>query len=740
MANIRGKLETRLTPPLHFIKKKLRNNLSISAKLSLRAVLARSKGALSFVTGVPARFAERTAEITEGRSVKLPGRLGSKSYSFETPSLAKNISEDAAARLLSKSRKELMGRGEIESSIVVPVFNQAAFTMQCLYSLLTEIDLRESEVIVVDNASTDDSAQMLSQFSDVIHVISNKENRGFVDACNQGATAARGKFLVFLNNDTEVLPGWLEHLEDTVKDKPSVGAVGSLFLYPDGSIQEAGAIVWKNGEAYHYGWGESPDNRRFNFAREIDYCSAASLLIRRDLFEQLGGFDRRFAPAYYEDVDLCFGVRSLGYQVIYQPMSRLIHYEGVTAGTDATIGMKQFQILNQGKFVEKWRDVLEREHLTKSLKRLAEASDRNRDRMRIIVFDERVPTPDRDAGSLRMFTILKILARLFHVIFVPLNRPGSLDYERELWQEGIETADAVDYRRLLTNQNVVAAIVSRPRVAEALIHRIRRVNPHTRVVFDMVDTHFIRFQREHDVSRDAQALADARHYRRLESRLAQASDLVWSASLEDKLVMEREAPNTRIEVVPTIHELHQGGKPFAERKDLLFIGNFAHRPNQDAVLFFQREVFPYLRQALPNLNLDVIGDNPSPDIVAYNSDTVRVRGYVPDVESYLRERRVFIAPLRFGAGIKGKVGEAMAHGIPVVTTSVGAEGFGLTHEFDVMIADDPKSFAAAIEQLYLQKDLWERVARNSRLRIEKHFTTDIIAQIIHQSLEELLGV
>jgi len=338
-----------------------------------------------------------------------------------------------------------------------------------------------------------------------------------------------------------------------------------------------------------------------------------------------------------------------------------------------------------------------------------------------------------------MLTILKILAERFHVIFVPLNRPKNPDYERDLWKEGIETADAVDYRHLLRNQKVVTAIVSRPRVAEAMLHRIRRVNPRVRVVFDMVDTHFIRFQREYEVSGTAQALAEARHYRKLESRLAQASDLVWSASVEDKLVMEREAPNTRIEVVPTIHKLHERGKSFAERKDLLFIGNLAHRPNRDAVLFFQREVLPHLRQTLPTVNLDIIGDNPSPDIVAYNSDTVRVRGYVPDVESYLCERRVFIAPLRFGAGIKGKVGEAMAHGIPVVTTSVGAEGFGLTHEFDVMIADDPESFAAAIEQLYSQKDLWERVAHNSRRRIEEYFTPDVIAQTIHQSLGEILG-
>jgi glycosyltransferase involved in cell wall biosynthesis len=352
----------------------------------------------------------------------------------------------------------------------------------------------------------------------------------------------------------------------------------------------------------------------------------------------------------------------------------------------------------------------------------------------ILVFDERVPSPDRDAGSLRMFMILRTLAKSYHVIFVPFNRPQSLDYERALWKEGIETADAPDYRRLLKNKNVTTAIVSRPSMGEVFIHRIRRLNPRIKIVFDMVDTHFLRFQREYEISGDRAALAEATRYRKIEKELAQTSDLVWCASGEDKQVMQREAPNTRIEVVPTIHELRERGKPFDERADLLFIGNLAHRPNDDAVLFFMQEVYPWLRELLPNVRLDIIGDNPSAAIAAYDSDDVSVRGYVPDVEPYLRSARVFVAPLRFGAGIKGKVGEAMGHGIPVVTTSIGAEGFGLTNEVDVMIADDPAAFAAAVEQLYSQRELWERVAQNSRLRIEKHFTPEVIAETINNSM------
>ncbi|HLO00396.1 MAG TPA: glycosyltransferase [Pyrinomonadaceae bacterium] len=363
-------------------------------------------------------------------------------------------------------------------------------------------------------------------------------------------------------------------------------------------------------------------------------------------------------------------------------------------------------------------------------------NDRKREPV-VVVFDERVPSPDRDAGSLRMFLILRMLNQWCRVIFVPFNRPQSLDYERALWKEGIETADAADYRRLLRDKNVHAAIVSRPSMGAAFMHRIRRVNAKIGIIFDMVDTHFVRFQREFEISGEAATLAKAERYRKLETRLARISDIVWCASLEDKGVMERAVPDKRIEVVPTIHELRGCGETFADRHDLLFIGNLAHRPNDDAVLFFLRDVYPQLRQSLPNVRLDIIGDNPSDAIRAYNSADVRVRGYVPDVEPYLRTRRVFIAPLRFGAGIKGKVGEAMSHGIPVVTTSIGAEGFGLTHELDVMIGDDPTSFAEAIRQLYSQKELWQRLVENSRLRIEKDFTPEVVARIVNRSIKEL---
>ena len=359
----------------------------------------------------------------------------------------------------------------------------------------------------------------------------------------------------------------------------------------------------------------------------------------------------------------------------------------------------------------------------------------------VLVFDERIPTPDRDAGSLRMFIILKTLAAWCQVILVPFNRPQSSDYERALSREGIETVDVTDYRRLLKQTNVKAAIVSRPSMAEVFIPRIRRLNPNAGIIFDTVDVHFVRLQREYEVSNDAVVLAEARRYRELETGLARVSDIVWCASTVDKEIIEREAKSTEFVVVPTIHELRDRGKPFEERQDLLFVGNLAHRPNEDAVLFLIQSVYPLLKDLLPRAQLDIIGDDPSPTISSYNSPEIRIHGYIPDIEPYLQSRRVFVAPLRFGGGgTKGKVGEAMAHGIPVVTTTIGAEGFGLTNELDVMIADDPLNFAQAVARLYSEKELWQSMVGNSRLRIESTFTPQGIASTINESVRKALTV
>jgi glycosyltransferase involved in cell wall biosynthesis len=215
------------------------------------------------------------------------------------------------------------------------------------------------------------------------------------------------------------------------------------------------------------------------------------------------------------------------------------------------------------------------------------------------------------------------------------------------------------------------------------------------------------------------------------------SDLVWCASSEDKKVMAREAPQVRIELVPTIHPLHGRGGAFEARRDLLFIGNLAHRPNADAVHHFVRDIFPLVKRRLPDVKLHIVGDNVTPEIAAYASGDVQVLGYVPDVEPLFRSSRLMVVPLRYGAGIKGKLGESLSYGLPAVTTSIGAEGFGLTGGVEALIADEPHAFAAAVVEAYEQEDVWQRLAEHGYRHIEKYFTPEVIAESINSSVREL---
>ncbi len=624
-------------------------------------------------------------------------------------------------------------------SIIIPVHNKVDYTFQCLRSLMQEVDFRENEVIVVNNASRDATDHVLSHMKHLVRVVHNEENQGFVNACNQGAALARGKYLVFLNNDTVVLPGWLKYLVETVEDKPSVGAVGSMLIYPDGRLQEAGGIIWKDGTGANYGWGGKPQDKRFTYTREVDYCSGASLLVRKELFDKLGGFDERYAPAYYEDTDLCFGVRSLGFKVLYQAASRVVHYEGATAGKNIQSGVKRYQEINRTKFVEKWREVLEREHLTKNAndESLAEiASDRRRG-FRALIFDHRVPTPDQDSGSVRMSMILKDLAEWGQVMFVPISTRSAPEYEALLEKAGCRVVYPEDYAETIKKHDFDVAILSRPQVADTVLSTIRKLDKNIQIIYDTVDVHFLRFEREYKLTGDSKAEQEARHYKGVEMRLARSSDQVWCVTAEDKQALTEKVPTANIEIVPNIHALCERGKEFDEREGLLFIGGFEHTPNRDAVHYFIGEVFPLVQQSIPGAKVYVVGSHVPDEIRAYESEEIVVTGYVPDVTSLFHGCRVLIAPLRYGAGMKGKVGHALSYGLPVVTTTIGAEGMGLRDGRQAMIADSPDDFAKAVIEVYRNRELWQQLADVGYTHVQEHFTPQVVGKKIRESIHRL---
>jgi GT2 family glycosyltransferase len=242
-------------------------------------------------------------------------------------------------------------------SVIIPAHNQWPLTRGCLYSILRHGAAVSFEVIVADDCSTDETRTM-EQVVRNVRVVRNETNLHFLRSCNRAATFARGKYLLLLNNDTCVQAGWLDALVAVAEADQTIGIVGARLLFPDGRLQEAGGIVWRDGPPWIYGRWDDPTKPRYNRLRDADYVSGACLLVRRDLWEEIGGFDERYVPAYYEDTDLAFEARSRGYRVVYQPEAVVVHFEGASCGRDLTRGTKRYQVENQWKFREKWREVL----------------------------------------------------------------------------------------------------------------------------------------------------------------------------------------------------------------------------------------------------------------------------------------------------------------------------------------------------------------------------------------------
>jgi len=244
-------------------------------------------------------------------------------------------------------------------SILIVTYNKSEYTFQCLETIKAYSDV-PYELIIVDNASTDRTTGLLERIENAT-IIRNNDNVGFLRACNQGAQAAKGEFILFLNNDTQVSPNWLSRLVETARSYPGCGAVGARLVFPSGRLQEAGSTVLSNGVTCGQGRNSNPLSPDYCSVKEAEYCSGACLLVRKDLFSRLGGFDERYSPAYYEDVDLCFGIRKLGYKVVVEPEVQVLHYE---FGSGSFGKAYELSIENRKKFTEKWAAELKGSHET----------------------------------------------------------------------------------------------------------------------------------------------------------------------------------------------------------------------------------------------------------------------------------------------------------------------------------------------------------------------------------------
>ena len=241
-------------------------------------------------------------------------------------------------------------------TIVIPVHNEFEYTYNCIASLILAYNKKSFEVVLVDDKSTDQTTEVC-RYIDNLHVVVNEKNLGFLRTAEAGANVGTGQYIVFLNNDTEVVDGWLDSLFAPFEEFDSVGMTGAKLIYPNGQLQEAGGAVALNGQPWNVGNRKNPEDPAYNYLRQADYLSGAAMMVDRTVWKQVGGFSKEFIPAYYEDTDLAFKIRDAGYKTLFTPSAIVVHYEGMSNGRDLDVGYKKFQNVNAPRFRSKWRHV-----------------------------------------------------------------------------------------------------------------------------------------------------------------------------------------------------------------------------------------------------------------------------------------------------------------------------------------------------------------------------------------------
>lgn len=622
-------------------------------------------------------------------------------------------------------------------SVIIPVYGNWALTEDCLDSLVAIPDRVAFDVIVVDDCSPDDTADRLANRGGV-RVVKTQHNSGFNAACNLGAASAATDILVFLNNDTRVHPGWIDSLVQTLEGDESVGQVSSLILDSAGRVMDAGGIVFADGSAWNYGRGYDADSSEVRTFRDVDYCTGTSFAIRRERFTALGGFDPRYQPAYYEDVDLSFGVRSLGERTVIQPLSRVTHIEGATHGADGEGGLKRFQHVNRVAFHTKWRRQLAANGL------MTDAGDiwrgrHRRSRGMFLICEPDVPAPDRDAGSRRLLTIIDQLQDMqFAVYFAPANLRELQPYARRLEQRGVTILTTTEQQHRFISEagpQLAAAMLCRPHVAHRYLDDIYRYCPDTVLIYDTVDLHALRLKRQAIVegSRTLSRFADYEWV--LERAAIEATDFTLVVSDPEQQLLASLMPDADVRTVSIVHQTAVPNPTIDGRAGIILVGNYTHVPNVDAAEWFATQVFPLVRQAVPDAVFKLVGANVSEAIANLQAPGIEVVGWEPDIASVYRKARVVVAPLRFGAGVKGKVAEAIEHGVPLVGTTVGVEGIDLEIGRDVVVRDDADGFAAAVVTLLTDDEAWRRMAGRAQPALDQQFSS----KTARRQLESMLS-
>ena len=624
-------------------------------------------------------------------------------------------------------------------SVIIPVHNNFIYTYNCIHSILKINPIIPYEIILADDMSTDQTKQIEKIIKNII-VIHNDKIYNFLISCNKASKFAKGKYLLFLNNDTKVYTEWLSSLVKIIESDEKIGMVGSKFIYPNGILKEAGGIVWNNGDTISFGNLNKSDMPEYNYVKEVDFISGGSFIIRKTVWNKIGGFDEKFNPSYFENIDLAFELRKIGYKVIYQPKSIVIHYGEISIRKDIKSVINEYKLINKEKFIDKWKNELKYQERKFNY---FNARDRGQNKNRILVIDALVPRYDKDAGGRCTFLYLNLFKEIgLQVTFLPNNFNRFEPYTSILQQNGIEVLYGKIYKNFYENwlkdnlKYFKYVYLQRPDISNVYIDIIMKYIK-GKIIYFAHDLHFLRLYREYNITHNDNNFKDAVFLEKIENNIFSKVDVIHVVgSFEQKYLKER-YKNKIIRNIPLFfysNHLSNIEKNFSKRKNIVFVGS-SHTPNIDGVLWFYNEVYPNIINKFPDIIWYIIGSNENDKIKRLESKNIKIPGYLSDEELSLlyQKCRIAIAPLRFGAGVKGKIIEAAYNQIPIITTSIGVEGLDNTTDAFI-VEDDPVKMSNIICELYTNFSKLKMMSDSGKQFIEKFFSKNKAKEIIMKDI------
>jgi O-antigen biosynthesis protein len=632
-------------------------------------------------------------------------------------------------------------RQKPDLSIILVLFNKAELSLACLESILKNVNVAY-ELIIVDNNSTDETTLLLDRIQGAT-IIRNKENLHFLRANNQALEFVKGKYLLFLNNDTEIAETTIRSAFETLTCNEKCGAVGGKLILPGGSLQEAGSIIWSDGSCLGYGRNENPGAPEYNFKRIADYCSGAFLLTKTSLFKEHSGFDTCFEPAYYEETDYCLWLQEKGLQVIYDPNAVVFHFEFGSGIHDSAILLHQ---KNQQIFYRKHQKQLQKHYkpdLSNVLKARFAATQKRR--KKVLYIDDRVPHIDLGSGFPRSNIIVKFIRELgFDITIYPLNFPNEDNWDTAFRDINPFIEIALGYGRegfdkyIHSREKYFDIIwISRPHNIEEIGKKIQFLKGKSRIIYD---AEALFADREiHKNKLDGKMITGQKKNSMYinEIRLSDFADVTTTVSHEDALKFKKFGKND-VHILGHTLECKKLPLEFNERQGLLFVGNLDYdsSPNVDSIVWFINEILPTIKKNIPDIEVEIIGSANSIKVHKINKECVFIRGRVESVEEYYNKSRIFIAPTRFAAGIPFKIHEAASYGLPVVATQLLCDQLGWHNKKEIITAKiDAFDFAQKVIRLYNDDKLWNTIQKNALNFVKDEMSPSAYKQKISEILK-----